>query len=569
LSGTEAKAALGGERSGVRIPNGYLAAAIVACLFLAVFLLSATRTTLWDRDEPRFCTAGWEMLQSGNYLYPTFNGELRPDKPVLVYWLMTLPMRVLGPTELACRFWSAVGIVATGLIVYATGRRAFGRTAGMAAMAVWLTSPLAMFMAKFATADAVTIPMIWGAIGCFVAALVGQPRPIHWVGMAVFTALAMLGKGPLGLIPIAVAGATLLLLWRRTEHRWRFVAMLAAATVVGLAIFFAWALAVNARTDGAYLREGIGKHVIGRMSEPMESHGGNRLLYLPYYIPVVLAGFFPWVALLGGVISAAGGLRLGGRVGRALLIGTTLPVFIAFSLLATKLPHYVLPMFPGLALAVGATLQAALDGQLTERDRRWLRRGAWALCILGLPAAVAAAVAGLWGPNMLIRIGAVIFGAALAATTIVAARRLRAGDLKRTALSIIAGLLVMEILLYSILAPGLDKTKITPPLVRRIAPNAAAAEEVATYGFDEPTLYFYLHRPIRSLNDEQARPREIRAWMTEPGRKLLVLSAQRLALLEKVGGPLPGKLIAEVTGYNVSNGRRMTVSAWEFDDAKQ
>ncbi len=78
---------------------------VITLAILGNYLLLGSRTTLWDRDEPRFARAAVEMLESGDYLAITFNGENWSDKPVLTYWLMALAIRVLGPTELACRLF--------------------------------------------------------------------------------------------------------------------------------------------------------------------------------------------------------------------------------------------------------------------------------------------------------------------------------------------------------------------------------------------------------------------------------------------------------------------------------
>src|SRR5689334_14916683 len=71
--------------------------------FLALAIFAATRTTLWDRDEARFGEAAGEMAADGNFLYPTFNGALRPDKPILPYWVMAAAIRLLGRRPLAVR----------------------------------------------------------------------------------------------------------------------------------------------------------------------------------------------------------------------------------------------------------------------------------------------------------------------------------------------------------------------------------------------------------------------------------------------------------------------------------
>ena len=101
-------------------------AILIVLAVMSIYLFMATRATLWDRDEPRFARATVEMIESGNYLVPTFNNDLWPDKPVMFYWLMSLPIRLFGPTEFACRFFAAVGTALTCLLTIFVGQRLFG-----------------------------------------------------------------------------------------------------------------------------------------------------------------------------------------------------------------------------------------------------------------------------------------------------------------------------------------------------------------------------------------------------------------------------------------------------------
>jgi 4-amino-4-deoxy-L-arabinose transferase-like glycosyltransferase len=98
---------------------------LAALLIFCLYLLIASRSTLWDRDEPRYTSVTVEMVRSGNYLVPTLEGKAWPDKPVLLYWLMSIPVRLFGPSELACRFWAAVGSAITCILTYAIGKRLF------------------------------------------------------------------------------------------------------------------------------------------------------------------------------------------------------------------------------------------------------------------------------------------------------------------------------------------------------------------------------------------------------------------------------------------------------------
>ena len=538
---------------------GRRAALLLAAAVLAVYLFTASRTTLWDRDEPRFCRAAVEMLESGNYLYPTFNGELRPDKPVGVYWLLAASISLLGQTSLACRLPSAVGIAATCLLTYYVGRRMFGRRAGLAAMAIMATGPLAMFMANFATADGVAMPLIWAAVACYVAAVTGRARWFHWVGFGAAASGAMLVKGPLGLIPLAVVGAAWIFARGRAPLGRRTVLAAVAATLLAAVPFVVWLLWADRASGGELIAQGIGRHVIGRATSPMESHGGGGakyLLYLPYYLPVVAGGFFPWVAFSFAGVSALAGGRLGGRAGGALLAGMTLPVFVGFSLVATKLPHYVLPMWPGLAVATGATLARAAAGRLAERDAEWLARSAWTLRLGGGGAAVALAVTPWLLPMPGFRWPCAAVAAALAATCLLGARDVAAKRYPRATATLAAGMLAAYLLLAGLGGPEIERAKPIPELARRIRENHPEAP-LATLGFDEPSLYFYSRRHVRDFVNEPDGAERAVAWLgaSEPG--LLVTTADIWRALEERMGPLPGRVVhrAELVNY-AKRGRR-------------
>src|SRR5579864_5535025 len=194
-----------GPEATCRKQPGWGAALALAGAILAVLLALASRTTLWDRDEPRFAQATVEMIASGDYLVPTFNGGLRADKPILAYWWMSLPVRLLGPTAVAARLWSAAAMAIATLLTFATARRLLPARAGLWAMAVMAASPLAIVEGQAATTDAVLLAAVTAAMACCAAALIpgaggmatlaerrmgGHGSPWPWLGLGVALGLA-------------------------------------------------------------------------------------------------------------------------------------------------------------------------------------------------------------------------------------------------------------------------------------------------------------------------------------------------------------------------------------------
>jgi 4-amino-4-deoxy-L-arabinose transferase-like glycosyltransferase len=635
-----------GARAGQAGRAGWGAALGLAGVIFVVLLWLAGRTTLWDRDEPRFAQATVEMIASGDYLVPTFNGRLRPDKPILTYWLMSLPMRLLGPSAVAARFWSPVGMALAALATFGIGRRLLGARAGLWAMALLAATPLAIVEGQAATADAVLLAAITWGMACFAAALVPDGRRWPWWGLGLALGLAQLAKGPVGLAVPGLAIATTLWLVHRRQRRslaavpvtdgaaagWRnpagsrmggaaelqlpeavpvrrYAGLAALAAAAGVAIFCAWGVPANLATHGELASRGIGQHVIGRVLGAREGHGGGGpVVGAAFYVLVVWCGFAPWVLLLPAAISATLGGRIGGERGRALLVGWVVPAFVLMTLVATKLPHYVLPIWPALALAAAGTLEAERLGELAERDRVWLRRGAWLLApLVALAAAAAVGLAVLLLDGRAWSVEAARLGApaaagapapgspapgapapgppgplpagslapvaasclALAVVTALAGgwalRDHLAGRYRRAASLLLGGAAAAAVVAGLALAPAVERLKPAPRLARAVRAATAPGVPVATFEYAEPSFTFYLQRwPVQELDSEAA----VAAWATEPGPRVLVLP--RTAYERLRGAPWVGGLreIASARGWNVAKGRWLDLMALSRGDPR-
>ena len=528
----------------------------LAMVVVGVYLVISSRSTLWDRDEPRFARATVEMVDSGNYLYPTFNGVLRPDKPILIYWLMSIPVRLLGPTELACRFFGAVGSGVTCFMTFLIGRRLFGPRVALRAMAILGTSFMMMFIGTAATADAVLLPCMMAAMAAFVAS---WGRGMGWketllLGLALGAAL--LAKGPVGLLPCVVIAVTLWLARGEQPVARRVLVPVLGAMAVAVMLFLAWAIPANEATGGEFGRIGLGKHVVGRSLAPMESHGGKWLLHLPYYAFVVIAFFFPWSMHLPGALSALAGKRIGGRFDRALLWGWMVPVFVIMTVVATKLPHYVLFTWPVMALLVAETLRLAEQGKLAERDTLWLRRGTWFFGPVAFGMAGVLTASGWVLKVAVLKWAGPLAGAALAVTAVMAIRHQQANRFMASSKALFTGIILLITFLLWIL-PALEQIKVSPSLAKAIRTAASPRVPLAVYQYGEPTLNFYTGRHIEALSEEK----DVLEWAARPGPGILVIPRDRLEAVEQQHGSLSLNVVGSVKGYNYSKGKPLEVLA--------
>ncbi len=346
----------------------------IAALALTLNLAGNGRTSLWDRDEPRYAQCTREMRQRGDYVLPTFNGEPRFQKPVLIYWLMLGGTALGGDNPFGARLVSALAGTLTCLLVWGFGSRMIGPRGGRLAALILATSPLMFIESKLATTDATLALFLVSAL---FALWELNRRDSFAVAMAFWAlmGLACLTKGPVGPALVALSGA---LGWwwggpgacyRRLRWRW------------GLAVFcviaLPWYVAIGVVTRGEFFRVAVGGQILRRVATGMEEHGG----FPGYYPATGLLTFYPWSALLPAAMVAAWTRR---RTDPAFgfLMGWIVGPLILLECVKTKLVHYYLPSIPACALAVAWLVEAI------SKDDRALRRWPLGRLAMGLLAGI-------------------------------------------------------------------------------------------------------------------------------------------------------------------------------------
>ncbi len=313
---------------------------------------------LIDRDEPRFAEAAREMRQRGDYVVPYFNDDYRFDKPPLTYWLQTLSYRVFGENDLAARFPSAVAAALVAVLLLAWGRRMENECVGWWAAIIFTLCLQTFAHAKAAVADMWLVLFVtaahWAGHELLRDSLGNRPPPAKfcqqfwcWI-FYVALALAFLAKGPIGWTPLlTIAVAQFFLRARNLRERFAFL----RGCIVTLAIVAIWGVPALLRTNGEFFRVGIGHHVIGRSIATMEGHGAGSLgvyfLTLPFYFVAIFLSFFPWSIKLPWLTRKLSRAR--DATDNYLIAGAAV-IFLIFTVVKTKLPHYTLPAFPLLAL---------------------------------------------------------------------------------------------------------------------------------------------------------------------------------------------------------------------------
>jgi 4-amino-4-deoxy-L-arabinose transferase-like glycosyltransferase len=340
---------------------------LILALALTLNLAGNDRVGLWDRDEPRYATCTREMRLRGDWLHPTFNGQPRYHKPILIYWLMRAGYAFGGDNPFGARLVSALAGAATCLLSWRLGRSIVGNQAGLLAALALASVPIMVAESKLATTDATLACLVVAAQGCLWGLARRDSRGFA-LGFWLALALATLLKGPVGLALVGASGLASwwwggpTICWRRLH--WRSGLLL----FVGVAA--PWYIAVGVLSNGEFFRFAFKTQIVQRIASGMEQHGG-----FPGYYPVVsLAMFYPWSVLVPSAFLAAWSRR---RTSPAFgfLLGWIVGPWLVLECFQTKLVHYYLPCFPACSLLVAWLV--------VEGARRGTRLSDWPLGRLG------------------------------------------------------------------------------------------------------------------------------------------------------------------------------------------
>ena len=354
----------------------------VAATAMVVLLVRLGGPALWDDDEPKNAACSLAMLDSHDWVVPTFNGRLRVEKPPLVNWIQIAGFTLCGRNETGARLGSALLTVGTCLLTWQIGYRLLGPTCGLLGGLAMASCVWTAVGGRAATPDAPLLFFTTLAFFLFVRGAgiragdgsqpVGTPSLSLWsaIGIGAACGAATLAKGPVGLILPLLAFLTFAA-WRQRacpETGWtaalgglRPLTIVLAAMVVAVP----WYVLVTLRTDGEWLRGFLFVHNIGRFASTMEGHSGSIL----YYPAVVAVGLFPWsIVLAAMLVHLACMLRSPAAEARrepAQLLACWMFAWIGgFSCAGTKLPGYVWPAYPALAIATGLFLADWADGRV-------------------------------------------------------------------------------------------------------------------------------------------------------------------------------------------------------------
>ena len=537
-----------------------IAAACVMLVAIAAFIPGFTSIPPVDRDESRFSQATRQMVATGDYVDIRFQNAARYQKPIGIYWLQSVAVHLYGAEDGQAPIWvyrtvSFVGAVAAAGLVYwlalALGTPPIAFAAGLlVALTILLGAE-----ARLAKTDAMLFATILMAQGVLARAFLSKRdsgvKPWHVALFWTAAAAGILIKGPI--LPMVVGTTAIAASLIDRKVGWLRRLRPAYGFTWLLILTLPWFVAIGITSAGEFYEQSIGRDLFEKIGQSRER---------PFVPPgAFVFGFFPtlgWPLAPLAFLAIPFALSTWRDAGTRFLVAWIVPTWLIFELSATKLPHYILPIYPALAIFAARMI-------VYEK----IPRGFWAGVAKALFVLIPLAAA-IGMPVILYVYGDAIspFGAALAglgALILVAATLLIVRGHARAALmATVAGTLILYSGAFGHHIPAARTIWITPQLVAALDAVRCQEPQLATLGYNEPSLILMTRTDLRITSEPDA----IAAFLAEGGCRVAfvdrpyvdgVFDALDSTIEPEGAGPRLVRLVARVEGLNINGGDELVM----------
>jgi 4-amino-4-deoxy-L-arabinose transferase-like glycosyltransferase len=514
-----------------------------------------------DRDEAYFAQATKQMIETGDYVDIRYQDDVRYRKPVGIYWLQAGVVNTataLGLANARTTIWlyrmpSLFGAIGAVLVTYWCALAFVSRRGALLAALMMASCTMLGAEARLAKTDTVLLFTVVAAMSALARVYLasratGEARPGLTLLAIFWTALAggILIKGPLILMIVGLAAATLSIIDR--SARW----LLALRPIPGLMWLFLlvlpWFIAIYARVGSQFLVASVGEDMLAKVASPQETHGAPPGLYVLLFF----ATFFPASILAGLAAPAVWAVRR--QAAARFLLAWLVPSWVVFELVVTKLPHYVMPLFPAIAILIAGAIESKV---LSHRP--WLVRGTmwWFLApvIVSIIAIIAAIVISrdlvlaAW-PFLA---GAVVCG--LFAWQLFDDDGAEHAFVRATAASVL-----MAIGIYAVVVPALTPAFPSVALAAVLHDASCPHPVAASAGYEEPSLVF-LTGTTTHFTDAAGAADFLRqggcrfAFIESRKERAFALRAEAIGLHYNAG--------PSVEAFNISIGHPITIAVFQ------
>ncbi len=522
-------------------------------MFSSPFFMAMTASSVWDANEAFYVETPREMVDSGDWLVPQFNGRLRLNKPPLSYWLVGIFYKFFGVSLLWERLLMALLASISIISTFFIGKNLFDHRIALLGAGIFATSFRFLIVSRRLLIDSLVLCCVLLGIALFLQWMKNR-KSFYCLTSAFFFGLAFLAKGPVALFPFLFLGIYCLLPENRNclvKIPWKASALVLLATgsswFAALGLFHGWEPVKN-----FLLSENIGRFT-------SENFGPSR--GFSYYIGVFMGDFFPWslpflAVGVSGLYGAIARIRHSKKLlpwteilpnGTLFLICWCLTYFIFFSLSHNKQEYYILPMYPAAALL----LAASASNKTRPITLSFVISG---LIVLALPLLIWFMNSELF-PDFAVPVPWFLpAGAALVAGFCLLRRQLL--------LAVLGMVLFYQTAFFSFSTP-LETYKPVVSLSKTIRKNAVSSDyELGYYRFTAPSLRFYSDRNIHEIYELK----EATELLLSPREVYLITDQAGLKELREVAGD---RIRVEDEGRKISSRLRTLIARLKKQSSRQ
>jgi 4-amino-4-deoxy-L-arabinose transferase-like glycosyltransferase len=541
------------------------AVAVLVLAALLAFLPGFFQIPPTDRDEARFAQATKQMLETGEYVDIRFQDEVRYKKPVGIYWLQAAVVKTataLGMPNAQRTIWvyripSLIGAVGAVLLTYWTALSFVSRRAALLAGLMMATSILLGVEARLAKTDAMLLLTAVAAMGAMARIYLGERRHASgvagWTLPAIFwTALAagILIKGPLIVMFVVLTIMALAVTDRSVG--W-LTGLRPVAGLIWLCVLaLPWFLAIVSRSGSNFFAESVGHDLMSKVVSVQEAHGAPPGSYfLLFWVT-----FWPGATLAAMAVPSIWVARR--EKGAKFLLCWIVPAWIVLELVVTKLPHYVLPLYPAIAILISGVI----DPHVLSRNR-WLTRGAcwWFVLptLLGIGTIVVLVIFGrqLGLPAWPFVAAAMIFG-------LWAWWLFQADGAEHSLLRAMVASWLLAVAIYAVIIPSLGTAFPSAALARIVSEANCKPAMVATAGYQEPSLVFLVGTETAMVDGTDAAE-----FLRLGGCRFALVEARHERAFLRRADAIGLRYMPpqRFDGYNYSIGRAVSISVYRSETA--
>ncbi|MBJ6728009.1 glycosyltransferase family 39 protein [Geomesophilobacter sediminis] len=466
---------------------------VLSVFFGFAYFFRLGRFPLLGTDEARYLEIPREMIERGDFVTPTLNYVPYFEKPPLHYWVNVLATWIFGESAFAARFFGALWAVLGILMAYHLGRKLFGRLEGLCAAVVLGTAIGFMVQGRTNITDTTLTFFLCAALGSILLAM--QPEEKHkgfyYHLFYICAALAVLAKGLIGIVlPTAI-----IVIFLAVTRRWPLLQEMrpGSGTLLFFVVASPWFILVSLRNPQFFQFFFIHEHFARYLTK---TH--HRYQPFWFYLPVLIGCLLPWTFFLPAAIKSAWREHINGKGEAKLFLllwaGT---ILFFFSLSSSKLIPYILPVYPALALLVGATLAETIE----KHSDRLQKPGA----ILGLTNLIIAVGVALYpvlakSPRIT-EPGAILLGGLFAAQGLSALIASRHPEPSRLFVILLLSAYVLGIAGPPVIYDAIGKRKLIRDLALMVNETAEPGAVVASVGYQQE-LPLYTKRRVVVVGDE-------------------------------------------------------------------